>query len=54
VLLDHRTHGAIKNQDALDEKTVEFGATIGLHDISFDSAGGEQNANGATNPAVGL
>ena len=54
VLLDHRTHGAIENQDALDEKTVEFGATIGLHDISFDSAGGEQNANGATNPAVGL
>jgi hypothetical protein len=31
VLLDHRTHGAIQNQDALGEKLAEFGRAVGLH-----------------------
>ncbi len=31
VLLDHGTHAAIKDQDALGEQGFEFGSTVGLH-----------------------
>jgi len=59
LLLDHRAHRAIQDQDAFGEKLAEFGAAVGLHGgvLGRSTIAGQRHApmrNGATNPAEGL
>ena len=62
VLLDHRAHRAIEDQDALGEESAEFFGAVGLHgstsvvrvDHCETRRADAAKANGAANPADGL
>ena len=55
LLLDHRAHRAIQDQDAFGEKLAEFGAAIGLHGwvLGRSTAAGQRHAQKRTAPQTG-